>query len=607
MSTRVCSPAHAHAAGYKVPTPIQRKSLPFALAGRDIVAMARTGSGKTAAFLIPMLEKLKAHSTRIGARAVLLSPTRELALQTMKFAKSLGKFLDLRVSGLVGGESMEEQFSMLANNPDVLVATPGRLMHLLLEVPNFTLKNVEYVVFDEADRLFEMGFAEQLREILSRMPERRQTLLFSATLPKALVQFAKAGLKEPELLRLDTDTKVSENLRLAFFTVRKDDKVASLLWVLNHVIPQEQQAMVFVATKHHTDFLTRLLNACGCSAEPIFGQMDQTARMSNLAKFRSRKTRVLVVTDVAARGIDIPLLDNVINYDFPDRAKLFVHRAGRVARQGRVGTAFSLVAASDLPYMLDFLLFLGRSASNTYSAPAAGSGAGMTDRYTLDSMTAEDVHYGQIPRSAVEMYVERVRDLVAADVDLTAAVKTINNALEAYNKTRAESSRQSVSRARVLVDDKVHPLLLQYAQSNEGALRNFIAGLQAFRPQQTIMELDASHADRAGAVAAVAAKRKVHAHALAPRVGSVSLAVAAAAAARGGLDMSEFGHDLRVKLEHAAAAKDAAAALGSSAEVSSSSSAQRARRRAAVDADAEDSAEEEDADAEDGAGADSSD
>lgn len=180
--------------GYKVPTPIQRKCIPLILDGKDAVAMARTGSGKTAAFLIPMLEKLKAHSAKVGIRALVLSPTRELALQTLKFCKQLGKHTDLRYAVVLGGDSMDQQFSDMHSNPDVVVATPGRLLHIVVEM-ELVLSTVKYLVFDEADRLFEMGFAEQLTELIARLPEDRQTLLFSATLPKLLVEFARAGLQ----------------------------------------------------------------------------------------------------------------------------------------------------------------------------------------------------------------------------------------------------------------------------------------------------------------------------------------------------------------------------------------------------------------------------
>lgn len=174
--------------GYKVPTPVQRKTLPVVLAGMDVVCMARTGSGKTCAFLLPMIEKLKEHAANTGVRAVVLAPTRELAQQTFKFAKDMGKFTNLRLVALMGGDPMEAQFEALATHPDAIVATPGRLMHMLREVSTFSLKYVRYLVFDEADRLFEMGFAEQLNEIIKECPIERQTLLFSATMPKMLLQ-----------------------------------------------------------------------------------------------------------------------------------------------------------------------------------------------------------------------------------------------------------------------------------------------------------------------------------------------------------------------------------------------------------------------------------
>ena len=293
----------------------------------------------------------------MGARALILSPTRELAMQTAKFLKNMGKFTDLRHALLVGGDSMEDQvcgcvcvcvcvcphtfpfsfpllnapppfpqFSALAYNPDIIIATPGRLMHMLSEVKDFKLGFIEMLVFDEADRLFEMGFVDQLREIVQQVPEERQTLLFSATMPKLLVEFSRAGLKSPQLVRLDVDTKVSSELRMVFFTVRPSDKYAALLWVMHELLPQDQQAMVFVSTRHHVELVCSLLRLSGSEALPVYGMLDQTARNHNLARFRSRKVRFLVVTDVAARGIDIPLLDNVVNFDFPDKPKLFVHR-----------------------------------------------------------------------------------------------------------------------------------------------------------------------------------------------------------------------------------------------------------------------------------------
>jgi len=356
--------------GFKVPTPIQRKSIPPLLEGNDVVAMARTGSGKTAAFAIPLLHRLATsdgprgsmdvgapvHAMSRNVRAVVLSPTRELAQQTFKVISQLGRFLGLRIVMLVGGQSLSQQFELLSQHPDVLVATPGRLVHHLVEV-QFSLQDVQFCCFDEADRLFEMGFAQQLYEILKRMGENRQTCLFSATMPKALVEFSRAGLKNPISIRLDSEAKLSPDLQVSFPIVRSKDKMGALIYLLTQVVPEDQQAIVFASTKYHVDFITQVLSFANISAVCVYGDLDNDARVSNVNKFRHKDVRVMVVTDVAARGIDIPLLDNVINYDFPSKPKLFVHRCGRVARAGHTGTAYSLVAPNDMPYLIDLYLF----------------------------------------------------------------------------------------------------------------------------------------------------------------------------------------------------------------------------------------------------------
>ena len=284
--------------------------------------MARTGSGKTASFLIPMFEKLKARTAKSGARALVLSPTRELALQTLRFCKELGRFTGLTYSCVLGGDAMEKQFAAIHTKPDVLFATPGRFVHLCMEM-NLRLTSVEYVVFDEADKFFEMGLGDRLG---GRLPDTRQTVLFSATLPKMLVDFAKAGLSDPTLVRLDVESKIPDTLKLAFLQSRADSKDAVLLHLLKNVIPADQQTIVFAATRYHVEYLQVLLALAEVSATYIYSQLDPAARKINAAKFGSRKVSVMVVTDLAARGIDIPLLDNVINYQFPAKSKLFVHR-----------------------------------------------------------------------------------------------------------------------------------------------------------------------------------------------------------------------------------------------------------------------------------------
>ncbi|OQS03707.1 ATP-binding Cassette (ABC) Superfamily [Thraustotheca clavata] len=494
------------AMGYKVPTPIQRKSLPHILSGKDVVAMARTGSGKTAAFLVPMLEKLKEHSKKIGVRALILSPTRELAVQTIKFAKSLAKFTDIKCGLIVGGDSLEQQFELIASNPDVLVATPGRLMHLLLEIPEFNLQAMEYVCFDEADRLFEMGFAEQLQEILSSMPPSRQTLLFSATLPQALVQFARAGLTEPELIRLDVESQISDQLKISFFTMRTEDKTAAIVYLLRDMIPANEQTIVFAATRHHVEFLHELLLACHIDSSCVYGDMDQTSRKINIGKFRAKKTPILIVTDVAARGIDIPLLNNVINYSFPATPKLFVHRVGRAARAGRSGMAFNFVDPDEMPYMVDLHLFLGRRLEDTCPADT-------TEGYTLADMTVEQVHYGCLPQTIIDTETECLKEILTHNSTVAPLVKVCENAYKQYSRSRAEPSKQSIKRAKEVASKKVHPLFYSLMTDSNMIQEAYLEQLKGFRPAATIFEVSTgTHSIKKNAPSVVMMKKKRRLH-----------------------------------------------------------------------------------------------
>ncbi|PKA55115.1 DEAD-box ATP-dependent RNA helicase 29 [Apostasia shenzhenica] len=477
--------------GYRVPTPIQRKTMPVILAGADVVAMARTGSGKTAAFLIPMLQRLRHHVPQAGIRALILSPTRDLTLQTLKFTQELGKFTDLRSCLLVGGDSMESQFETLAQSPDIIIATPGRLMHHLTEVEGMTLRTVEYVVFDEADSLFEMGFAEQLHKILQQLSETRQTLLFSATLPSALAEFAKAGLRDPQLVRLDLETKISPDLKLTFFTLRHEEKVAALLYVVREVISSDQQTLIFVSTKHHVEFLNALFREEGIEPSVSYGDMDQDARKIHISKFRSRKTMLLIVTDVAARGIDIPLLDNVVNYDFPPKPKLFVHRVGRAARAGRLGTAYSFVTSEDVPYLLDLHLFLSKPLK---AAPMEEELLqDMDGVYSkINQALANGVTvYGRLPQTILDLSCDRVHGIVEGSVELTALQKASCNAFRLYTKTKPLPSKESIKRMKDLPREGLHPIFKDILGSNELTAYAFSERLKAYRPKQTILEAEA--------------------------------------------------------------------------------------------------------------------
>ncbi|KAF9118912.1 ATP-dependent RNA helicase dbp10, partial [Mortierella sp. 14UC] len=494
--------------GFKVPTPIQRKCIPLIMEGGDVVGMARTGSGKTAAFLIPMLEKLKSHSAKVGARAVIMSPSRELAMQTQKVCKELGKHTDLRSCILVGGDSLEEQFAMLAANPDILIATPGRLLHLIVEM-DLDLKSVQYIVFDEADRLFEMGFEVQLHEILHRLQPNRQTLLFSATLPKLLVDFAKAGLQEPTLVRLDVDTKISKDLEMAFFSIKQQDKEAALLTVLRNVIrlpldtgikferdeenpkkrkrvakevvgaATEHQTIVFVSTKHHVEYVSNILITAGYQVSFIYGSLDQAARKIQIDRFRKGYSNILVVTDVAARGIDIPVLENVINYDFVDNSKVFIHRVGRTARAGKKGWAFSFVSPEELPYLVDLQLFLARKM-------VVGSSSAEEPDYT------SDIVLGGLPLNQLEDDSEWVKNNVFDDTNLQALKGVSMNGYKLYCKSRPSAAVESYKRAKEIVDmdeySELSPLFADSVDQEEKERVNLITSISNFRPAETIFE-----------------------------------------------------------------------------------------------------------------------
>lgn len=503
--------------GFSVPTPIQRKTIPLLLNGQDVVGMARTGSGKTAAFVIPMIEKLKSHSAKVGARGLILSPSRELALQTLKVVKELGRGTDLRCVLLVGGDSLEEQFSSMSSNPDILIATPGRFLHLQVEM-GLDLSSVCYVVFDEADRLFEMGFSSQLTEILHSLPQTRQTLLFSATLPKSLVEFARAGLQEPNLVRLDAESKISPDLQGAFFSMKSAEKEGSLLHILSDVIkvptgqtvaalwakeeeakdnkkkrkrsevdglkphesPTPHSTIVFAATKHHVDYLAGLLRKSGFAVSHAYGSLDQTARKTQVQDFRTGMTNILVVTDVAARGIDIPVLANVVNYDFPAQPKIFVHRVGRTARAGQRGWSYSLVCESDAPYLLDLQLFLGRRL--------------ILGRDRAESVNyAEDIIVGCLARDQLERNCEWVGKLLDEDLDLTALQSVAIKGERLYQKTRNAASSESAKRSKDITKSQswteLHPLFRDDTGSAEIEREKMLARVSGFRPLETVFEI----------------------------------------------------------------------------------------------------------------------
>lgn len=503
--------------GFKNPTPIQRKSMIPILDGKDVVGMARTGSGKTAAFVLPLIERLTSTQGGPGVRGLILSPNRELAFQTLRTVKEFSKKTDLKSVLLVGGDSMEDQFRMMIDNPDIVVATPGRFLHLKVEM-GLSLQRCEYVVFDEADRLFEMGFSDQLNEILGSLPEQRQTLLFSATLPPTLVEFAKAGLRNPLLVRLDAEQKISEQLQMAFFSVKDSERDASLLYLLQSVLkvppmtseqqkylktrekydgsvqavklrrdkevqgnemPSKEATIVFVPTKHHVEYIANLLKQEGYAVSYIYGSLDQAARREQLYLFRAGKTSVMVVTDVAARGVDIPLLANVINVNLPTSARVFIHRVGRTARAGHSGWAYSLVREQDLPYLVDLEVFLGRKIE-----------------FTNRSNYTSALVLGSLPREGIESSQERLNSLLSRDAnDLSALKEVATRGERLYLKSREAASKSAAVKAKEdLVNtgkwDQLHPLVREVDPelSTEEAKNELLARLSANRVKETVFE-----------------------------------------------------------------------------------------------------------------------
>jgi ATP-dependent RNA helicase DDX54/DBP10 len=499
--------------GFNVPTPIQRKTVPLIMDGQDVVGMARTGSGKTAAFVIPMIEKLKSHSAKVGARAIILSPSRELALQTLKVVKEMGRGTDLRSTLLVGGDSLEDQFSSMASNPDIIIATPGRFEHLKVEM-GLELSSVKYVVFDEADRLFEMGFAAQLTEIMHSLPTTRQTLLFSATLPKSLVEFARAGLQDPKLVRLDAESKIAPGLQSAFFTVKRAEKEASLLYILQEVIkmptgeteaaikakkgvdkkrkrdgpgpkqmPTPHSTVIFASTKHHVEYLAAYLKTIGYATSFVYGALDQTARKMQTEEFRTGMSNILVVTDVAARGLDIPVLANVINYDFPPQPKVFIHRVGRTARAGESGWSYSLISQHDMPYLVDLQLFLGRKLLLGRAQPE-------------ENMFKDAIVVGTLVRDKLERYMEEAAKTIDNDSDLSLMREVAGKGEKQYLRTRNPASAESVKRAKNLAlsaseASKGSNLLFEEDEQadDEQARLAMLARVSNFKPQETVFEV----------------------------------------------------------------------------------------------------------------------
>lgn len=339
--------------GYTSPTPIQEQSIPIVLEEKDLLGVAQTGTGKTAAFAIPIIQLLNRSGTPRGKRPIrslIVTPTRELAIQIEENIKAYAKYTDLRHAVIFGGVKQHSQVAQLKGGVDILVATPGRLLDLMQQ-GYISLKQVEIFVLDEADRMLDMGFIHDIRKLLEVLPKRRQSLFFSATMPDNIVQLSRKILYKPQKVEVTPESTTAETVKqLVYFTNRADKKK-----LIMHILkdPKKDQVLVFSKTKHGADRLARDLSRKKINAAAIHGDKAQNQRQRSLKNFKTKELRVLVATDIAARGIDIDKLNWVINFDIPNVPETYVHRIGRVGRAGETGTAISIAEPEENAFVKD--------------------------------------------------------------------------------------------------------------------------------------------------------------------------------------------------------------------------------------------------------------
>ena len=339
-------------AGYETPSPIQAAAIPPVLSGRDLMGCAQTGTGKTAAFALPMLDRLTANAPRRkGAiRALILTPTRELALQIGESFDAYGKYLKLRSTVIFGGVGQAPQVEALKKGVDILIACPGRLNDLIGQ-GFIDLSDLEIFVLDEADRMLDMGFVHDVKKVIAKLPGERQNLMFSATMPAEIEQLAAGILRKPAFVKVDPVSSTVDRIQQSLYHVEKGNKKFLLPWLIKNLQPPVVNALVFSRTKHGADKIAKDLTKQGIPAAAIHGNKSQTARVTALENFKAGKTKVLVATDIAARGIDISELSHVFNYDLPEVPETYVHRIGRTARAGADGTAVSFCAPEEQEYL----------------------------------------------------------------------------------------------------------------------------------------------------------------------------------------------------------------------------------------------------------------
>ena len=347
--------------GYTTPTPIQAEAIPLILDKNDFLGCAQTGTGKTAAFAIPIIQLLcEAKDLVPGKRqtkSLILTPTRELAMQIGESFSNYGKYTDLRYTVIFGGVNQNSQVDALRRGVDIIIATPGRLLDLM-DQKYIHLENIQFFVLDEADRMLDMGFIHDVKKILTKLPVKRQSLFFSATMPPAIVQLADKILVNPSKVEVTPVSSTVDAINQAVYFVDRENKRHLLREVLKD--KQIERALVFTRTKHGADKVAKELTKAGIVSQAIHGNKTQNARQNALNNFKSKATRVLVATDIAARGIDIDELTHVINFELPNIPESYVHRIGRTGRAGASGVAIAFCDAEEMPYLRDIQKLIGK-------------------------------------------------------------------------------------------------------------------------------------------------------------------------------------------------------------------------------------------------------
>ncbi len=495
--------------GYTLPTPIQAALIPVLLAGRDAIGQAQTGTGKTAAFALPILQRLQPGGVQV--QALVLVPTRELAVQVAAATHTYGQALGARVLPVYGGQPYGRQIGRLRKGVDIVVGTPGRLIDLI-DQGALDLGAVQTVVLDEADEMLSMGFADDLKTILDRVPDERQTVLLSATMPREIQHIARTYLRNPQVCAIESTQRTAADIEQRAYLVRDADRFAALTRLLE--TEPVTSALIFAHTRVATNELAEKLNLHGFAADVLNGEMTQSARTDTLGRFRSGRVKLLVATDVAARGLDIDSVSHVFNYDLPRDPEVFVHRVGRTGRAGKSGVAIALVPPHGRGRLRTIENYT-RQTITVHPIPTADAIEAHRDQQALERLT--DV----IARGDAARQRDLVEALVAAGhspLDIAAAalalaradeasrpIAPVREAAEPYGK-RASSPRPDDrgqdDSARVQIslatghEDGIGPQHVLGTLVNEGGIPRHAVGKIRIRARHTVVDVPVRFADR---------------------------------------------------------------------------------------------------------------